>query len=234
VIVRTAIQDHGYRWSWILVGLLVLYGAGTLLTNWRRGLVATAPGTQRRETGEEGQAEAPNEPTAIDFRPGVLLAMGAVGVAVTAVCGWGLFIVFSDPSQRHWLGIIVGLWLVMGFGLFLWWVVFAVRGSLGRPALILDGDGLTDQSSPIPLGRVAWDDIEAIHWQWPGPLLATRQIVAVDRRSHGARPIRSAIQLVPRWLRSRGLDTAKLAVSDEELAHQFRRYSGGRFGIRQQ
>jgi hypothetical protein len=234
VIVRTAIQDHGYRWTWILVGLLVLYGAGTLLTNWRRGPVATAPEAQRRETGAKGQTKAPNEPTAIDFRRGMLLRLGAVGAALTVVCGWGAFIVFSDPPQSDWLGIIVGACMVMGFGLFLWWVVFAARGLLGRPALILDADGLTDQSSPIPLGRVAWDDIEAIHWQWPGQLLATRQIVAVDRRSYSSGSIWSTIQLVPKWLRSRGLDTAKLAVSDEELAHQFRRYSGGRFGIRQQ
>jgi hypothetical protein len=75
-------------------------------------------------------------------------------------------------------------------------------------------------------------DVEAIHWQWPALLLATRQIVAVDRRN-GLGRLRT-VGPVANLLRSRGLDTAKLAVSGEELAHEFRRYSGGRFGIRQQ
>jgi hypothetical protein len=235
VIVRTAIQDHGYRWTWILVGLLVLYGASALLNNWRRAAVKTPAAEFREDAGEKGHTKAPTTPSVIGFRPGMLIPMGALGVALSAVSVWGALLVFRDLPQSYWLGVLLGAFMVVGFLLFSWWVVFAVRGLLGRPALILDADGLTDQSSPIPLGRVAWADIEAIHWQWPGTPLATRPYIAVDcRNAHGWQSERTSVrQLVRKTLRSHGLDPAKLAVSDEELAHEFRRYSGGRFGIRQ-
>ena len=35
MLVRTAIDDHSYRWTWILLGPLVLYGAGIFLNTWR-------------------------------------------------------------------------------------------------------------------------------------------------------------------------------------------------------
>ena len=235
VIVRTATQDHGYHWTWILVGLLVFYGASALLTN-RRGAPVEAPAAAFQEdVGGKGHTKAPTTPSVIGFRPGMLVAMGALGVALSAVFVWGALLVFRDRPQSHWLGVILGAFMVVGFLLFAWWVVFALRGLLGGPALILDADGLTDRSSPIPLGRVAWADIEAIHWPWPGSPLATRPYVAVDRRDgHGSHSERTSVrQLVRKMLRARGLDPAKLAVSDQELAHQFRCYSGGRFGIRQ-
>jgi hypothetical protein len=233
VIVRTAIQDHGYRWTWILLGLLVLFGAGRLLAGRRRGPVETSAGEPHREIDGGRHVRAPSTSSVIGFQRGMLWAMGALGVALSALCAWGAVLVFADLAQNYWLGVLLGTFMVFGFGLFLWWVVFAARGLLGRSALILDANGLTDQSSPIPLGRVAWDDVEAIHWQWPGSLLATRQIVAVDRRNGLGAVERSGLwRRGANLLRSRGLDTAKLAVSDEELAHEFRRYSGGRFGIR--
>lgn len=235
VIVRTAIEDHGYRWTWILVGLLVLYGASTLLNNLRGGPVKAPAATLREDAGGRSHPKAPHTPSVIGFRRGMLVAMGAVGVGLSAVFAWGATLVFRDLAQSYWLGVILGAFMVLGFVLFFWWVVFAVRGLFGRPALILDADGLTDQSSPIPLGRIAWDDIEAIHWKWPATPLATRPYVAVDRRNgHGPHSERSSVrQFLWKILRSRGLDPAKLVLSDEELAHEFRRYSEGRFGIRQ-
>jgi hypothetical protein len=126
--------------------------------------------------------------------------------------------------------------MILGAAWFAQWAVIAFRGFRGRPALIIDADGVTDQSFLNALGRVRWDEIEAIHWTWPSPIFAPRRFVAIELRS-GRTPRggaeRARLLLSSGAFRSRGIDPAKLAISDEELAHLFRLYSGGRFGIAQ-
>jgi hypothetical protein len=229
--VPSAIRAPGFHWTWVVVGLLVLMGVAWLLHDWRGGSTAL-----RRDAVQHATlgAAPPAQPTRIGFDRRMLAVVGVFGAVFAALCGGNAIWIFYDAgfSAGFWVDAF-GLFMLLGFGLFSWSVVFAFRGFMGRPALILDAEGLNDQSSPIALGQVRWDEVQAIHWKWPSNVLATRPFVGIERRT-GYVPIsgvRRARQLISGAFRSRGIDPAKLSVSPEELAHLFRRYSGGRFGI---
>ncbi len=165
----------------------------------------------------------------------MLAAIGLFGVVFAVACGGVAVVIFSASGLSSGLAAVFGLFMILGCGLFSQWAVFALRGFRGRPALILDADGLTDQSFPNALGRVPWDQVEAIHWKWPSDVFVTRPLIAIERRKVATAlgSAQRARQVLRRLFGTRAIDPAKLAISDDELAHLFRRYSGGRFGIAQ-
>jgi hypothetical protein len=162
----------------------------------------------------------PAEPTAIHFRRRTLVFVLVFSAGMGGGCWVFAAIVFRDLGLTSWIGAILGLFIVLGGALMLWFAFFWFRALFGRPAVIIDAEGFTDRSSAFPLGRVAWGEVVAIHWQRPPTVYAARPYLAIDlRRDVG--PLK--------MLRSRGIDAAKLAISGQELAHLFRQYSGGRF-----
>lgn len=234
-IVRSAIQAHGFHWTWIAGGLLVLMGVAWMLHDWRGLPSATGREHDRHHSQSRSRTAHLSGPTMVGFRGRMLAVIGVTGAVFAVACGGSAVLVFYEGGLRSGWGAVFGLLMVFGCGLFAQWAVFAFRGFRGRPALIVDAGGLTDQSFPNALGRVPWDEVEAIHWEWPGSVYNTRPRIAIERRNPhtpltGTQRTR---KLLSRVFGTRGIDPAKLAISDEELAHLFRHYSGGRFGIAQ-
>jgi hypothetical protein len=236
VIVRSALQAHGFHWTWVAAALLFLMGVAWVLHDLRLRPSTVEPETTGQRVHPTGHAGPPSQPTMIGFRRPMLVFIGVFGIVYTVACGGAIFLTFSEGGLHSGWGTVFGFLMALGAAWFAQWAVFAFRGFRGRPALIIDADGVTDQSFPSALGRVRWDEVEAIHWTWPSSVYATRRFVAIELRS-GHTSLgwagQARLLLSSGAFRSRSIDPAKLAISDEELAHLFRLYSGGRFGIAQ-
>jgi len=105
----------------------------------------------------EGMNTAPTTKVAIPLSKGKVLLFLAGAVAFVAV---GIFLWSIAETQDRYNALyvkVVALVSMAGFGLS--GVYFCIKLFDGRPGLIIDAEGIVDNSSGVAAGRIPWSEI---------------------------------------------------------------------------
>jgi hypothetical protein len=91
---------------------------------------------------------------------GKLVLYGILSLIFVVVSGFLLFIGFTESGRDSMKFIIIGALGLIFFGLcMVYWVISMVKR---KPAIIINHEGIIDQSTYIKAGLVKWDEIADI------------------------------------------------------------------------